>query len=83
MTVTLSSTSCSGFERHRLESKSKELDALCNTYFKKPIDINIIETKEDTDTAAQQEYTRQQAEKSAEGHPMVQQAIRMFDADIL
>ncbi len=83
VTVTLSSTSCSGFERHRLESKSQELDALCNTYFKKPIDINIIETKEDTDTAAQQEYTRQQAEKSAEGHPMVQQAIRMFDADIL
>ena len=79
--VTLSS--CSGFEESRLNTKTKELAELGRKHLGKSIEVNIENNGGPEDETCRQQASQQQAEQAALGHPMVQHAVRLFDADII
>lgn len=83
--VVVTLASCSGFEKSRLNAKTKALTALGEQHLGKSIEVKIENNgggpKED-DTMRRQ-ASLQKAEQAAAGHPMVQHAVRLFDADII
>ncbi len=79
--VTLAS--CSGFEKSRLSTKTKALTELGKTLLGKSIEVNIENNGEPVDGAPLHQDAQQKAEQAAAGHPMVQHAVRLFDADII
>nr|WP_321403763.1 DNA polymerase III subunit gamma/tau [uncultured Desulfobacter sp.] len=80
--VTLSA--CSGFEKSRLNTKTKELTALGQKHLGKAIEVKIENNGEGPkDDTLSQQAAVQKAEQAAAGHPMVQHAVRLFDADII
>ncbi|WP_320044832.1 DNA polymerase III subunit gamma/tau [uncultured Desulfobacter sp.] len=79
--VTLSS--CSGFEKSRLSTKTKALADLGQKLLGKSIEVNVENNSTPKDETCQQQASLQKAEQAAAGHPMVQHAVRLFDADII
>ena len=79
--VTLSS--CSGFEESRLNTKTKALAELGRKHLGKPIEVSIENNGGPEDETCRQQASQQKAEQAAAGHPMVQHAVRLFDADII
>jgi len=79
--VTLSS--CSGFEESRLKTKTKALADLGRKHLGKPIEVSIENNGCPEDETCRQQASQQKAEQAAAGHPMVQHAVRLFDADII
>ena len=81
--VVVTLASCSGFEKSRLNTKTRELAQLGKKHLGKSIEVNIEDNGGPANDAGRQQYARQKAEQSAAGHPMVQHAVRLFDADII
>jgi len=81
--VIVTLASCSGFEKSRLDTKNKALAELGQKHLGKSIEVNIKNNGVPEDKTAPQQASRQKAEQAAAGHPMVQHAVRLFDADII
>jgi len=81
--VIVTLASCSGFEKSRLDTKTKALAELGQTHLGKSIDVVIENNGSPDNGTCRQQYNRQKAEQTAAGHPMVQHAVRLFDADII
>ncbi|WP_321492282.1 DNA polymerase III subunit gamma/tau [uncultured Desulfobacter sp.] len=81
--VIITLASCSSFEESRLNNKTKELEALSRKHLGKSIKVNIDNSGRPDDNNGLEQMTRQKAEQAAAGHPMVQHAVRLFDADII
>lgn len=81
--VIVTLASCSGFETSRLATKTKEMKALSQKHLGKSIEVSINNNGSPDDETCRQQYDRQKAEQAAVGHPMVQHAVRLFDADII
>ncbi len=81
VTVTLSF--CSGFEESRLNAKTKALTELGQKHLGKFIEVSIEKNNKPKNETIRQQETMQKAEHAAAGHPMVQHAVRLFDADII
>ncbi|MCG8552599.1 MAG: DNA polymerase III subunit gamma/tau, partial [Desulfobacterales bacterium] len=81
--VVVTLASCSGFEKSRLNTKTKALMQLGQTRLGKSIEIKIENNGEPMDGTSRQQDAQQKAEQAAAGHPMVQHAVRLFDADII
>lgn len=79
--VTLSS--CSGFEESRLNTKTKALAELGRKHLGKSIEVSIENNGGPEDETCGQQASQQKTEQAAAGHPMVQHAVRLFDADII
>jgi len=81
--VIVTLASCSGFEQSRLNTKTKALAALSQKYLGKSIEVTIENNGDPADETYRQQESRQKAEQAATGHPMVQHAVRLFNADII
>ena len=81
--VIVTLASCSGFEKSRLDTKSKALAELGQKHLGKSIELNIKNNGGPENKTGPQQASRQKAEQAAAGHPMVQHAVRLFDADII
>ena len=81
--VIITLASCSGFEQSRLNTKTKELEKLSQRYLGKSIKMVIKSHGSPDDETCRQQYNQHKAEQAATGHPMVQHAVRLFDADII
>jgi DNA polymerase-3 subunit gamma/tau len=81
--VIVTLASCSGFEASRLDTKTKALKELSQKHLGKSIEVSIKNNGGPDDETCRQQYDRQKIEQAAAGHPMVQHAVRLFDADII
>ncbi|NDY70870.1 DNA polymerase III subunit gamma/tau [Desulfobacter hydrogenophilus] len=81
--VIVTLASCSGFEKSRLDAKSKALAELGQKHLGKFIEVSIENNGGPADETCRQQASLQKAEQAAAGHPMVQHAVRLFDADII
>jgi len=81
--VIVTLASCSGFEQSRLNTKTKALAELSQKHLGKSIEVSIEKNDGPADRTYGQQESRQKAEQAAAGHPMVQHAVRLFDADII
>nr|WP_320017515.1 DNA polymerase III subunit gamma/tau [uncultured Desulfobacter sp.] len=81
--VIVTLASCSGFEQSRLNTKTKALAELSRKHLGKSIEVSIEKNDGPADRTSGQQKSRQKAEQVAAGHPMVQHAVRLFDADII
>jgi len=81
--VIVTLASCSGFEKSRLDTKSKALAELGQKHLGKSIEVSIENNGGPADETCRQQAALQRAEQAAAGHPMVQHAVRLFDADII
>ncbi|NWH03862.1 DNA polymerase III subunit gamma/tau [Desulfobacter latus] len=81
--VIVTLASCSGFEQSRLNTKTKVLTALSRKHLGKSIEVTIENNTGPADERFRQQESRQKAEQAATGHPMVQHAVRLFNADII
>jgi DNA polymerase-3 subunit gamma/tau len=81
--VIVTLASCSGFEQSRLNTKTKSLAELSQKYLGKSIEVTIENNGDPADETYRQQESRQKAEQAATGHPMVQHAVRLFNADII
>jgi DNA polymerase-3 subunit gamma/tau len=81
--VVVTLASCSGFEKSRLNTKTKALTALGQQHLAKSIEVKIESNGGPRDDTNRQQESQQKAEQAAAGHPMVQHAVRLFDADII
>lgn len=81
--VIVTLASCSGFEQSRLNTKTKALAELSRKHLGKSIEVSIENNAGPADETYRQQESRQKAEQAAAGHPMVQHAVRLFDADII
>lgn len=81
--VIVTLASCSGFEQSRLDTKTKALMELGQRLLGKSIEVRIENNDGPEDDACRQQRSLQKAEQAATGHPMVQHAVRLFDADII
>ncbi len=81
--VIVTLASCSGFEASRLDTKTKALKELSQKHLGKSIEVSIKNSGRPDDETCQRQYDRQKSEQAAAGHPMVQHAVRLFDADII
>ncbi|WP_020589791.1 DNA polymerase III subunit gamma/tau [Desulfobacter curvatus] len=81
--VIVTLASCSGFEKSRLDTKTKALAELGQKHLGKSIEISIENNSGPKDDTIRQQHSLQKVEQAAAGHPMVQHAVRLFDADII
>ncbi len=63
--------------------QSMELAELSQKHLGKSIEVNIEKNGGPEDETYRQQASQQKAEQAAAGHPMVQHAVRLFDADII
>ncbi|MCG8614596.1 MAG: DNA polymerase III subunit gamma/tau [Desulfobacterales bacterium] len=80
--VSVELNGCSAFESKRLKNKDKELQALSQTHMGKPIKI-IMTTQTETAAPSQKRKEEEQARQAASMHPMVQEARRLFDGEVI
>ena len=73
---------CSAFESKRLKSKNKELQALSQTHMGKPIEI-IMTAQTESAAPSHKRKEEEQARQAASMHPMVQEARRLFDGEVI
>nr|WP_319395424.1 DNA polymerase III subunit gamma/tau [uncultured Desulfobacter sp.] len=82
--VIVTLASCSGFEKSRLNTKTKALTALGEQHLGKTIEVKIENNGQGPkDDTISRQASQQKAVQAAAGHPMVQHAVRLFDADII
>ncbi len=76
--------SCSAFESSRLKTKDKELQELCKTFLGKSITIKInAKTALPVVGPSEDRKAQEKARQAASRHPMVQEARRLFDGEII
>ncbi|WP_022668202.1 DNA polymerase III subunit gamma/tau [Desulfospira joergensenii] len=73
---------CSAFDKSRLENKKKELADLCRDFLGKTLAVNIVSENHPMETQ-EKKNDAIKAKQAAMGHPLVQDAIRMFDGKII
>ncbi len=73
---------CSAFDRSRLENKKKELLDQCKAFLGKALDIHIVSQNHPMADQEKKNDDRR-AKQAAFSHPLVQEAIRMFDGKII
>jgi len=72
---------CSSFEKNRLKTKQNELQNKCKEFLGKELTINILsENKKITEN---KENTTIKAKQAAFNHPIVVEAKKMFDGEII
>ncbi|HCY85312.1 MAG TPA: DNA polymerase III subunit gamma/tau [Desulfobacteraceae bacterium] len=81
--VSIELNGCSAFESKRLKTKDKELQALSRTHLGKPINIIMTTQKGTAPAPSQKRKAEEQARQAASMHPMVQEARRLFDGEII
>lgn len=81
--VTVELSGCSAFESKRLKSKNRDLQALSQTCFGRPIVVNVTENHASSAEPARERKAEEQARQAASMHPMVQEARRLFDGEII
>ena len=74
---------CSAFEKKRLENKNKALQQLSKAYFGKFVDVNIKAQASVSKGPSESQKAEERAKQEASHHPMVQEARRLFDGEIL
>ncbi|MEH0019056.1 MAG: DNA polymerase III subunit gamma/tau [Desulfobacter sp.] len=75
--------SCSAFESSRLKNKDKELQELSRVHLGKSITVNINNAKAAPAGPSKEQKAEEQARQAASRHPMVQEARRLFDGEII
>ena len=74
---------CSAFEKSRLKTKKQELQALANTYLGKAVEVEIGTQSNPGTGPSEAQSAQDKARHAAARHPMVQEARRIFDGEIL
>lgn len=73
----------SDFEKSRLKTKNTELQNLSKTFLGKPIELQLSgETRKPKETRETQK-AEDRARQEASMHPLVQEARRLFDGEII
>ena len=80
--VTVTLETCSAFERTRLKSKTQALEQLSKTHLGKRIKVEI-KAEASPMAASQHKHEEDKARNAAANHPMVQEARRLFDGEIV
>ena len=73
---------CTAFDKSRLENKRKELIDLCQTFLGKRLNFNIV-SENSPIIEHQKNHDDIKIKQAAFGHPLVQDAIRIFDGRII
>ncbi len=73
---------CSAFDKSRLENKRKELIDLCRNFLGKTLNFNIVSENSPV-IEHQKNHEDIKVKQAAFGHPLVQEAIRIFDGEII
>jgi len=73
---------CSSFDKKRLENKKQELQMICKKMLKKNLSIDIVSEK-NTSVQNDQKKKQRQARQAAFNHPLVLEAKKLFDGEII
>ncbi len=73
---------CSAFDKSRLENKRKDLIDLCRNFLGKTLSFNIVSENSPV-IEHQKNHEDIKIKQAAFGHPLVQEAIRIFDGEII
>ena len=74
----------SDYEKSRIQNKDKELQALSRQYLNKSIKFNMTTTgASQPQGPSESQKAEEKARQTASRHPMVQEARRLFDGEIL
>ncbi len=76
-------STCSAFEKTRLKTKNQELQALSKKYLGKPIEIDIKTETSPLQPQDKNKKVEDQARHAASRHPMVLEAQRLFNGEII
>ncbi len=71
---------CSAFDTTRLKKKREELKALCKKFLKKNLDIVIMS---ETESLGKPDKQKASMKAAARNHPLVVDAQRIFDGEII
>ncbi|MFH2090926.1 MAG: DNA polymerase III subunit gamma/tau [Pseudomonadota bacterium] len=73
---------CSSFDEKRLQAKNKELETICNSFLNKHLTIRIV-SQNDGKIQNQQIKDEIKARQAAVNHPLVVEAQKLFNGEII